>query len=122
MFMQAMLPCVQSGNSYTVTGANSLHCRVPFEIGNQDSKLETEAVRAIRNYDIGEQRMSCVTGRAFKPVRLGAGFEYLFPVVGYKITEIIAIRGKLSHRTAARTVFVMVHEAAGSLLEDGFVR
>jgi len=66
--------------------------------------------------------MSCVTGHAFKPERIDASLVDFFPIVGHKVTVIIAIRGKCPRCIATRTSFVKVVEAIGSFLEDGFIR
>ena len=75
---------------------------------------------AVGNYDVGEQRMSCLAGLAFKPERPNAGF-YVFLIAGHKVTEIVAIWGKFPHSAAARASFVIAVEAFGSFMEEDLI-
>ena len=122
MFKQAMLPGIQSGNRDIEICTHRQNSLAPFEVGNQGSKHETEAILAVGNYDIGEQCMSFAAGHALKPGRTDAGFDDFFSIVGHKVTVIIAIRTEGSSCAAARASCVMVAEAVGSFLEDDIIR
>ena len=122
MFKQAMLPGIQSGNRDFEICTHRQNSLTPFEVGNQGSKHEAEAVLAVGNYDVGEQCMSFAAGRAHKPERSDAEVDDFFPIVGHKVTGIIAVWRKLLHSATVRTSCVMVAEAVGSFLEDDLIR
>ena len=72
MFKQAMFPGIQSGNRDIEIRTHCQNSLAPFEVGNQGSKYEAEAVLAVGNNDVGEQCMSSAAGHAFKPERINA--------------------------------------------------
>jgi hypothetical protein len=54
MLKQELLPFVQRGNRNAESLANHRDGRIPLKVGNQNGQLETEAVWAVRNQNIGE--------------------------------------------------------------------